>query len=74
MLPVQIHLSRFNLGSLIHLLVVLMFLCGLTHVDVRIHVMQFYNQLLQPGSKILPPWSSPDGFASALLVALLLLL
>ncbi|KAK4806849.1 hypothetical protein QYF61_012570 [Mycteria americana] len=30
MLPVQIHLSHFNLSSLIHLLVVLMFLSGLT--------------------------------------------
>ncbi|KAK4807064.1 hypothetical protein QYF61_018405 [Mycteria americana] len=30
MLPVQIHLSHFNLSSLIHLLVALMFLSGLT--------------------------------------------
>jgi len=30
MLPVQIHLSHFNLSSLIHLLVVLMFLSGPT--------------------------------------------
>jgi len=29
MLPVQLHLSHFNLGTLIHLVVVLMFLSGL---------------------------------------------
>jgi len=46
MLPVQIHLSHFNLSSLIHLVVVLMFFSGPTLRDVGIHVTDFYNQLL----------------------------
>ena len=45
-LPVLIHLSDFNLGSLIHLLVVLLFLSGLTLRDVDIHPMHLYTQLL----------------------------
>jgi len=59
MLPVQIHLSHFNLGSLIHLVVVLMFLSGPTLRNVGVHVTDFYNQLLQPGSNILPQWGQP---------------
>ena len=54
MLPVQIHLSHFNLGSLIHLVVVLMFFSGLTLRDVGVHMVHFYSQLLQTGSNILP--------------------
>jgi len=45
-LPVLIHLNHFNLGSLIHLLVVLMFLSGPNLRDVGVHVTDFYNQLL----------------------------
>jgi len=74
MLPVHIYLSHFNLGSLIHLLVVLMFLSGPTLRDVGVHVTDLYNQLLQLGSNILPQWGSPDGFASALSVVIFLLL
>jgi len=66
MLPFQIHLSHFNLGSLIDLLVVLMFFSGHTLRDVGVHMMHFYNQLLQTGSNILPQWGSPHGFASVL--------
>jgi len=46
MLSVQMHLSHFNLGSLIHLVVILMFLSGPTPRNVGVHVMHFYNQLL----------------------------
>jgi len=74
MLPVQIHLSHFNLGSLIHLVVVLMFFSGTTLSDMGVHMMHFYNQLLLPGSNILPQWGSPDGFASTLSVVLVPLL
>jgi len=74
MLPDQTLLSHFNPGCLIHLLVVLMFFSGLTVRDVGVHVMHFYNQLLQTGSNILPQWGSPDRFASALSVVLLPLL
>jgi len=42
-LPVQTHLSHFNLGSLIHLMVALMFLSGLNLRDVGIHMAYFYN-------------------------------
>ena len=45
LLPVQIHLSHFSLSSLIHLLVVLMFLSGPTLRGVGIHMTHFYNQL-----------------------------
>ena len=45
-LPVQIHLSHFSLGSLIHLLVLLMFFSGSILTDVSVHMMHFYNQLL----------------------------
>jgi len=72
--PVQSHLSHFNLGSQIHLLVVLIFLTGLTLMDVGIHMMHFYSQLLQAGSHVLPHWNGPDAFASAMPVALLPLL
>ena len=74
MLPVKIHLSHFNLGSLIHPVVVFIFLSGLTLKDVGVHVTHFYNQLLQTDSNILPQWGSPDRFASALPVVLLPLL
>ena len=74
MLPVQIHLSHFDLDSLIHLVVVLMFLGGPALRDVGFYVRHFYNQLLQMGSNILPQWGSPDRFASALPVVLLPLL
>ena len=74
LLPVQIHLSHFNLSSLIHLVVVLKFFSGLKLRDVGVHVMDFYNQLLQTGSNIFPQWGSPDRFASALPVVLLPLL
>ena len=74
MLPVQIHLSHFNLGSQIHLVVVLMFFSGPTLRDMGIHVTDFYSQLFQTGSNILPQWGSPDRFASALSVVLLPLL
>ena len=74
LLPVQIHLSHFNLGSLIHLVVVLMFFSGLTLRDVGVHLTDFYSQLLQMGSSILPQWGSPDRFASVLSVFLLPLL
>jgi len=43
LLPVEIHLSHFNLGSLIHLLVVLIFLSGPTLGYVGIHMTYFYN-------------------------------
>jgi len=69
MLPVQIHLSHFNLSSLIYLVVVLMFLSGPTLREVGVHVMDFYSQLLQTGSNILPQWGSPDRFASVPLPA-----
>ncbi|GAB0207262.1 hypothetical protein GRJ2_003191800 [Grus japonensis] len=46
MLPVQIHLGHFNLGSLIYLLVVLMFLSGPTLGYVGIYMAYLYNQLL----------------------------
>ncbi|GAB0209413.1 pol-like protein ENS-3 [Grus japonensis] len=42
-LPVQIHLGHFNLGSLIHLLVVLMFLSGLTLGYMGIYMTYLYN-------------------------------
>ena len=45
-LPVQIHLSHFDLGSLIQLLVVLMFLCGPTLGYMGIYMTYLYNQLL----------------------------
>ncbi|KAK4810559.1 hypothetical protein QYF61_004522, partial [Mycteria americana] len=56
----QIHLSHFNLSSLIHLLVVLMFLSGLTLGNVSIYVTYFYNKVLYSGSNILPQCCSPD--------------
>ncbi|KAK4831895.1 hypothetical protein QYF61_020042 [Mycteria americana] len=62
----NIHLDHFNLRSLIHLLVVLMFFSGPTLGCVSIYMTYFYNQLLYPGSNILPQCSSPDGFTSAL--------
>ncbi|GAB0203508.1 ankyrin repeat domain-containing protein 55 [Grus japonensis] len=43
---IQIHLSLFNLGSLIHLLVVLMFLSDPTLGYVGIYVTYFYSQVL----------------------------
>jgi len=46
MLPVQMNLSHFNLGSLIHLVIVLMFFSGPNLRDLSVHVMDFYNQLL----------------------------
>jgi len=46
MLPVQIDVSHFNLSSLIHLLVVLMFFSGLTLGYIGIHVIYIYNQIL----------------------------
>ncbi|KAK4807111.1 hypothetical protein QYF61_018452 [Mycteria americana] len=58
---IQIHLSHFNLSSLIHLLVVLMFLSGLTLGYMSIYVTYFYNQVLYSGSNILPQCCSPDG-------------
>jgi len=66
MLPVQIHLSHFSLGSLIYLVVILMCLSGLTVRDVGVHMAHFYSQLLQTGSNI--------SAASALPVVLLSLL
>ena len=74
MLPVQIHLNHFNLGSLIHLVVVVVFFSGPTLRDVGVHVAHYYNQLFQTGSNILPQWGTPDRFASALPVVLLPLL
>ncbi|KAK4807054.1 hypothetical protein QYF61_018395 [Mycteria americana] len=71
---VQIHLSLFNLSSLIHLLIVLMFLSGPTLGYLSIYVTYFYNQVLYLGSNILPQCCSPDGFASALPIVLLPLL
>ncbi|KAK4807137.1 hypothetical protein QYF61_018478, partial [Mycteria americana] len=56
----EIHLSLFNLSSLIHLLVVLMFLSGPTLGYMSIYVTYFYNQVLYPGSNILPQCCSPD--------------
>jgi len=47
MLPVQIHLSHFHLSSLIHLLVVWMFLSGPTRVCGHPH-----DALLQPASQV----------------------
>ena len=46
MLPIQIHLSHFNLSNLIYLVVVLMFFSGPNPRDVGVHVMDFYSQLL----------------------------
>ncbi|GAB0183048.1 ribonuclease H-like [Grus japonensis] len=43
---VQIYLSHFNLSSLIHLLVVLMFLSDPTLGYMGIYMTYFYNQLL----------------------------
>ena len=74
MLPVHIHLSHFNLGSLIHLLVVLMFLSGLTLGYMDVHVTHFWNPFLYLGSSILPQCDGLDGFASVLPVSLLPLL
>lgn len=54
MLPVQIHLSHFNLSSLIHLIVVLTFLNGLTLGYVGTYVTCFCTQLLWLGSNIFP--------------------
>ncbi|KAK4806792.1 hypothetical protein QYF61_005588 [Mycteria americana] len=71
---IQIHLSHFNLSSLIHLLVVLMFLSGLTLGYMSTYVTYFYNQVLFPGSNVLPQCCSPDGFASVLPDVLLPLL
>ena len=45
-LRLPVHLSHFNLGSRIYLLVVLMFLSGPTLGYMGIHVTHFYNQLL----------------------------
>ncbi|KAK4818458.1 hypothetical protein QYF61_013664 [Mycteria americana] len=69
-----IYLSHFNLSSLIHLLLILMFFSGPTLGYVKIYVTYFYKQVLYPGSNILPQRGSPDGFASALPVTLLPLL
>jgi len=74
MFSVQIHLRYFNLGSMIHLLVVLMFLSVPVLGDTGTRVTYFYNQLLYPGNNILPQWGSVDGFANALPVILLPLL
>ncbi|GAB0183211.1 hypothetical protein GRJ2_000786400 [Grus japonensis] len=60
MWPVQIHLSHFNLSSLIHLIVVLMFLNGLTLGYVGTYVTRFYAQLLWPGGNICPEFGSSD--------------
>jgi len=46
LLPVQIHLGHFSLGSLIHLLVVLMFLSDLILRDMGIHMTHLYKKLL----------------------------
>ncbi|KAK4810748.1 hypothetical protein QYF61_007722 [Mycteria americana] len=46
----EIHLSHFNLSSLIHLLVVLMCFSGLTLGYMSIYVTYFYNQVLYPSS------------------------
>ncbi|KAK4828998.1 hypothetical protein QYF61_001754 [Mycteria americana] len=70
----KIHLSHFNLSSLIHLLAVLLFFSGPGLGYVGIYMTYFYNQVLYPGSNILPQCGSPDGFASVLPVALLPLL
>ncbi|KAK4811150.1 hypothetical protein QYF61_019781 [Mycteria americana] len=43
--PSTVHLSHFNLSSLIHLLVVFMFLSGLTLGYMSIYATYFYNQL-----------------------------
>ncbi|KAK4829954.1 hypothetical protein QYF61_008085 [Mycteria americana] len=43
-LKVQIHLSHFNLSSLIHLLVVFLFFSGSTLGYVGIYMTYFYNQ------------------------------
>ena len=56
------------------MMVVSMFFSGLTLGNVSIHILYFYNQVLYPGSNILPQSGSPDGFASVLPVALLPLL
>jgi len=45
MFPVQIPLRHCSLSSLIHLVVVLMFLSGLTIRDTGIHMTYFYSQL-----------------------------
>ena len=69
MLPVQIYLRHLDLGSLIHLLVVLMFFSGPTLGYMSIYTTYFHSQVLYPSSNISPSCSSPDGFASALPVA-----
>jgi len=73
MLPVQIHLSHFSLGSLIHLVVVLMFFCGLTQGCGHPR-----DKLLQltalAGQQYLATMGQPNGFVSVLPVVLLPLL
>ncbi|PKU38980.1 inositol -trisphosphate receptor-interacting 1 [Limosa lapponica baueri] len=56
----RIHLNHFNFSSPIHLLVVLMFLSGLTLGYTGIYMMYFHNRTLYPGNNILPQFSSPD--------------
>lgn len=46
MLPVQIHLRHFHLGSLIHLFIVAMFFSSLTLGYVAVCMGYFYRQLL----------------------------
>ncbi|KAK4829983.1 hypothetical protein QYF61_008114 [Mycteria americana] len=50
---VQIHLSHFNLSSLIHLLVILLFFSGPVLGYVGIYMTYFYNQLEYSGPRIL---------------------
>ncbi|KAK4828887.1 hypothetical protein QYF61_001445 [Mycteria americana] len=57
----KIRPRHFNLSSLIHLLVVLMFFSVLTLGYMSIYVTNFYNQVLYLGSNILPQCGSPDG-------------
>lgn len=54
MLPIQIHLRYFNLSSLIHLMVILIFFSDLTLGDLRICMMYFQTQGLHPGISVLP--------------------
>lgn len=65
-LPVQMHLRHFYLGSLVHLFIVAMFFSSPTlgnRHDRR-------SQLLYLSSDVLPQYSSPDGFPSPVSIGL----
>lgn len=66
-LPILLYLSHSNSSSLIHLLIALMFFCGIIIEYVRIYMMYLHIQVLSSGSYIFLQCSGSDRLASALL-------